>query len=1216
MSQKGLEGYWKFRCNVLAQLHKLSQSVKSGGAADSEKIEALEKAINELSAEVGDVDNLSTTAKTIVAAINEVYQAIGTGGTASVVTVTEMGGAGNYIQRYEIKQGGVSVGTINIPKELVSKAVKSAMLADDINVSLAKANTAYQKPTNGIPTGDIAKGAITADKIADGVIPDVSGFATADRVSTLAENLTNLEQDVEDKDRAIWGELGLYLKNATQEITTQAAFDAFIEPNKVKYATFRGGSGYGNWDTSGVISGDGIVMSIGASYSGFGVQIVYDDESNYCAMRTMDDRAWSKWSKFAFGAELATKYTLPEGGIPTADIADGAITADKIADGYYPDMLVGYADNLTGHGESIDAMFIYRPTADSLSVESGVATIKRIKGNSIVWNQKINNVLDQTGENGWLIRNGAENISFNNTTIKINFASANDPNPCIVQKVNIIAGHKYYIRMATDATGVSSSGTYGSFSFGNSIYFADRIDLFWWEAGQTYSFGGIYTPTENRIYVGMVTYSATLDIGDYITISDFQLFDLTQIFGAGKEPSTEEEFKALYPDTYYEYAKGSIQNLSCYGIETVGFNQWDEQWEIGYISTIDGLEADSSTCIRAANFIECLPNIEYYISHKALSAYIIFYNSNKEYVGHIDWAETFTTPNDCSFIRFFIEYGTNISTYGNDICINLSHTGYRNGEYEPYNKEVFSLPISEITNGQPLRSVGDVFDEINATTYIQRIGQRAFADGDAEDATVLTDGTTTNYPLAEKIVTPIDISFDLNYYVDDFGTEKALLDDGSPQFRADIVYLFNAVDRIRSSVNWGDIKDALNDKIDIDTLNKALSMETITAVALSPNTYYNGFGKNIGDYFGGIKIETDANIYTATVDVKGGEVYRLKGKGNADGYRGYIIVDSSNIITRIITEETYDAEITIGANECKLYCTLLDYNSATDGVWKITSGSLVDIVSSIGKKVDLPLNDVKLVCFGDSITQFTDSYGYSWTNYLNNNEGATVYNVAIGGSQIRQRMATSDSPLSSNQAYAALDIYSLVKAACEQNFIYQDAAVSYLIGNGENDYSRIISTLKQIDFNSIDMVIIFGGTNDWLNSPDYWGDFETSTDAMLTSGAIRLIIQNLCSTYPHLQVMFITPIVRWISSSLAGRTTENWGDNYKVNDTTLKEFVSKIKTLIKNEHLPICDLYTNLGWNQYNFYNFFYDNDGTHPYNGFKEIAGKIASFIKSHIWH
>lgn len=86
--------------------------------AQSKGQEGLDKA-NEVAGDVGNVDNLSTENKTVVNAINEVLAAVGTGGTAAVVTVTEKGATDAYAQVYEIKQGTTTVGTINIPKELV-----------------------------------------------------------------------------------------------------------------------------------------------------------------------------------------------------------------------------------------------------------------------------------------------------------------------------------------------------------------------------------------------------------------------------------------------------------------------------------------------------------------------------------------------------------------------------------------------------------------------------------------------------------------------------------------------------------------------------------------------------------------------------------------------------------------------------------------------------------------------------------------------------------------------------------------------------------------------------------------------------------------------------------------------------------------------------------------------------------------------------------------
>lgn len=87
-------------------------------AADGKAQSALDKA-SEVAEDVGNVDNLSTENKEVVKAINEVLAAVGTGGTAATVTITEKGASGDYAQVYEFKQGTITIGTINIPKELV-----------------------------------------------------------------------------------------------------------------------------------------------------------------------------------------------------------------------------------------------------------------------------------------------------------------------------------------------------------------------------------------------------------------------------------------------------------------------------------------------------------------------------------------------------------------------------------------------------------------------------------------------------------------------------------------------------------------------------------------------------------------------------------------------------------------------------------------------------------------------------------------------------------------------------------------------------------------------------------------------------------------------------------------------------------------------------------------------------------------------------------------
>lgn len=83
---------------------------------------AADKAQGEVDAvelDMGDVESLSTTNKTVVGAINEVLAAVGTGGTAATVTMTSDTTTEGALKSYTIKQGTTTVGVIDIPKDMV-----------------------------------------------------------------------------------------------------------------------------------------------------------------------------------------------------------------------------------------------------------------------------------------------------------------------------------------------------------------------------------------------------------------------------------------------------------------------------------------------------------------------------------------------------------------------------------------------------------------------------------------------------------------------------------------------------------------------------------------------------------------------------------------------------------------------------------------------------------------------------------------------------------------------------------------------------------------------------------------------------------------------------------------------------------------------------------------------------------------------------------------
>ena len=76
--------------------------------------------INTLNGKVGDLTGLDTTAKdTLVNAINEVADAVGAAETAGAVTVDTSSTTAGMAKSYTIKQGGATVATIDIPKDMV-----------------------------------------------------------------------------------------------------------------------------------------------------------------------------------------------------------------------------------------------------------------------------------------------------------------------------------------------------------------------------------------------------------------------------------------------------------------------------------------------------------------------------------------------------------------------------------------------------------------------------------------------------------------------------------------------------------------------------------------------------------------------------------------------------------------------------------------------------------------------------------------------------------------------------------------------------------------------------------------------------------------------------------------------------------------------------------------------------------------------------------------
>lgn len=373
-----------------------------------------------------------------------------------------------------------------------------------------------------------------------------------------------------------------------------------------------------------------------------------------------------------------------------------------------------------------DAEFYYRQTGGGAIIDNSplVGRFDKIKGNTIAWNQLVQNGDFSDGTTGW--HSSSANIESYDGGAKI--TTTTTWGGISSQNVTNISGHKVYYRVLASS---NESGLY--LGLNNIAGFNQKIGSLttnkeWYSA--------ISTITSSNVQ-SIVVFTQQADKIFYIYCLD--AIDLTLIYGSGNEPSTPAQFEADYfkwfgkPLTYEPYDEGSLRSVKISGIKSVGFNQWDEEWVVGTIDG-NGQYQSSGNRVVAKNFIKVFPNVSYYKSNNA--AWVYFYDKEKKYISNSD-TSPFTTPSNCCFIKFYTieNYGT---TYNNDICINISDIN-KNGTYEKYWSETRNIPITTLTgkvNGQGesvvvfpngMLSAGSVHDEIykqGGKTYaVKRIGR-------------------------------------------------------------------------------------------------------------------------------------------------------------------------------------------------------------------------------------------------------------------------------------------------------------------------------------------------------------------------------------------------------------------------------------------------------------------------------------------------------------
>lgn len=223
-----------------------------------------------------------------------------------------------------------------------------------------------------------------------------------------------------------------------------------------------------------------------------------------------------------------------------------------------------------------------------------------------------------------------------------------------------------------------------------------------------------------------------------------------------------------------------------------------------------------------------------------------------------------------------------------------------------------------------------------------------------------------------------------------------------------------------------------------------------------------------------------------------------------------------------------------------------------------------------------------MVMFGDSIAE----YGHQH-EVVSNITGLTTYTAGVGGT----RIGTGHS----DPNYDAFSGQNYINAVVTRDFSAQDTAQE-VVNN------PFYETIKGIDFNNIDYVSFAYGTNDWV------GGGHSSTWEEKFRSAISDVVEKILTAYPHIKIMFFTPIWRARRSHGDGLETDN---NPNGNGVYLIEYVDVMIDEANKNHITTLDMYRNSGINQWTETQYL--NDGLHCTSaGYQLLGEKYGSFIMS----
>lgn len=410
----------------------------------------------------------------------------------------------------------------------------------------------------------------------------------------------------------------------------------------------------------------------------------------------------------------------------------------SFADGYYALMRVGSADNLTSKGDATEEVIMSRRAGGDNQIEDGSASIKRIKGYSVVLNQLAKDKINPATSNGVTISCENDLWSFKGYSTGFPYYALS----------NAVLNERHKYMLLEKGIKVKEVLSYREINTNNRSETKD------------FQPNSVFSPLKTSNSIEVALYQNR----EYDELRKLKLFDLTQMFGSGNEPTTPDDFakrlgySSIDDVPYIPYNDGEIVSSFVEGIKTtdtdgkVSERKWSETLKKYFP---DGLKSVGS------GYDEITPTK----AVKRVKALVIDettpIDSIQESGDYIRFTTTTESTDDAhkglANAPFYYKYngGYYYDVYAIGFANEKSIVGCVPKSVASNSQELKAFLKKLKDEGHPLTVVYKkkskdyeefTYDELNLTEQV--------AEGGAEEA-IITDGKTST-PLRADIVYPID----------------------------------------------------------------------------------------------------------------------------------------------------------------------------------------------------------------------------------------------------------------------------------------------------------------------------------------------------------------------------------------------------------------------------------------------------------------------------